>query len=233
MAFLYLLTSLLRKKYYEIVKEMKMTKENEIIKSIEHEIEYKIYSEKHIYFPCINDLKNVDLKNIKDIDVYGPIKMFLSNWGIMGRVLARKKYKGWEKKLKTKISQISDKLEKFRDIQLETTNLEQWENDIEVCYKEIRNIVGPTSTSKTLHIICPSFFPLWDDNIRKLTRVSTKPVDYYNFMNKSKNFIKNNKKVITRLSKKYGKPKLKIVDEYLYNISRRLDLKEDNVLLEW
>ena len=176
---------------------------------------------KHIYFPCINDLKNVDLKNIKDTDVYGPIKMFLSNWGIMGRVLARKQYKGWEEKLRTKILRISDKLEKFRYLRLETTELKQWENEIQECYQEIRKVVGPTSASKTLHIICPSFFPLWDDNIRCLTGVTTKPTGYYNFMRKSQDFIKNNNKTTTELSKKYRKSKLKIVDEYLYNISRK------------
>jgi len=173
------------------------------------------------YFPCTHDLKNVNLKNIENTDIYGPIKMFLSNWGDMGRVLARKQYKGWEEKLKTKILRISNKVEKFRDIRLETTDIKQWENEIQECYQEIRNAVGPTSASKTLHIICPSFFPLWDDNIRELTGVTTKPTGYYDFMRKSQNFIKNNIKVTTELSKKYRKSKLKIVDEYLYNISRK------------
>ena len=148
-------------------------------------------------------------------------RCFYRTGGLWVEFLQENNTKDGEEKLRTKILRISDKLEKFRYLRLETTELKQWENEIQECYQEIRKVVGPTSASKTLHIICPSFFPLWDDNIRCLTGVTTKPTGYYNFMRKSQDFIKNNNKTTTELSKKYRKSKLKIVDEYLYNISRK------------
>lgn len=197
-----------------------MAEEDEIRKNVEHEKEYKNYCDKHIYLQCIEDMKKVNLENISIKDVQGPIKTFLSNWGMMGRILSREKYKGWDEKLRMRISKLGKKLEHFRSFEIENTSLDRWQDDIQEYYQKIREIVGPTSASKVLHLICPSFFPLWDDNIRKLNEIDDTPNGYFLFMKKSKEFINRNKKIIAELSDKYGKPKLKIVDEHFYKSSR-------------
>jgi len=197
-----------------------MVEEGEIKGSIEYEKEYKNYVNKHIYLQCIKDMKKVDLENIDTLDVQGPIKTFLSNWGIMGRILSREKYRGWEEKLKVEISKLGKKLEQFRSFEIENADLDKWQDDIRECYKKIREVVGPTSASKILHLICPSFFPLWDSKIREANRVDTTPNGYFLFMKKTQSFINENKEIITELSNEYRKPRLKIVDEYFYRTSR-------------
>jgi len=192
---------------------------NEIKKCIEESIVDDGFIDKHLYFPCINTIKHVKLKVIDDKTIYGPITMFLINWGIMGRVLNRKDKKGWEKRLQNKISELSELLEKFRRMNFENKDFEKFESEIKKCYGEISEIVGPTSASKTLHIICPSFFPMWDESIRERTGVTASRKGYFLFMKKNSEFI-DQRPILFDLSEKYNKTVLKIVDEFFWNSTR-------------
>jgi len=146
------------------------------------------FIEKHLYNPCLNYIQNEDFSTLRQETVYGPIKMFLLNWGRMGRVLERKENRGWEDKLWRKITKLSDDLERFRTMNLVDTNLEEYKEDIKTCYKEVSEIVKYTSATKTLHLLCPDFFPLWDENIRNKTKdesskkINHLPNCYFTFM---------------------------------------------------
>jgi len=187
-----------------------MITEEKIKKCIEQYIEqYEkewSFADSLIYKGCLEALKRIDLSKIEEKDVKGPIRTFLINWGMMGRVVGRLK-KGWEKELATKI-----KID---------------------CYKSLRIIVGPTSASKILHLICPNFFPMWDCDIRKLISniykwrknshkgIGESPEGYYKFIQEIQVFLKKYDEVLLELSKQYDKGKLKLIDEFLWKIAPR------------
>ena len=95
-------------------------------------------------------------------------------------------------------------------------------------FNEIKNTkvtsrdVGPTATSKILHIINPQLFPMWDTKIR--VKFGLNPgysSDYINLLTESKRWLSNDKLKLEleTLSKKHHKSKLKILDQYNWYIA--------------
>jgi len=202
-------------------------RKNEITKVIEYNNSKDGgFIERNLYNPCLKFIEKENYSTIKRETVYGPIKMFLLNWGRMGRVLERPDKRGWEDRLVKKIPELSDKLEMFRKMKLDNTDLAQYEDDIKTCYQQICNIVAPTSATKTLHLLCPEFFPLWDENIRNKAREEdgrrgwTGLKGYYYFMEITQGFLKKHNEELSALSKKHDRPKLKITDEYFFCSTR-------------
>ncbi|MEM3697614.1 MAG: hypothetical protein QXQ94_08980, partial [Candidatus Bathyarchaeia archaeon] len=103
----------------------------------------------------------------------------------MGLVLGRREYKDWEKKLKDLIREYSSMLNNFRKESLVKVNVAQFEKEIKEIYGKFEENLGPTAAGKTLNILCPNFFPLWDSAIRN----AFKKDDYYGFMLKVSSFL--------------------------------------------
>lgn len=176
------------------------------------------YLEEVLYSRCVADARaNWKSDAINDSFINGPVRTFLANWGMMGRVLGRAEFKEWEGKLPTVLKKYFNKLKAFQGKSLEKEDIEKWEKDIKEIYQDIRKIVGPTSASKILHLICPDFFPLWDSNIRKQAGVGDKEKGYYEFMKESKGFLDRYADVLSELAESYdNKSKLRLVDEYMW-----------------
>lgn len=161
-----------------------------------------------IYKECIKEAGKIELRKIKEKDVKDPIRTFLLNWGMMGRVLGRVENKGWESKLKDKISKNAEKFKEFRRASNKENfyreDLQQFESEIKECYSALKEIIKPTSTAKVLHLLCPKFFPLWDNAILDGVSKECKSIKecnskggindtsdgYYNFMVVIKDFLK-------------------------------------------
>lgn len=199
-------------------------KEREIKKSVkENESEWE-YSEEILYRKCIKDMKKIKISKIGQKEIKGPIQTFLINWGRMGRILESKKRKSkWQNKLKKSIQIHKNFLESTRKLDLEKTDLNDYEKNIKNCYLKIRYAVAPTSASKVLHMLSPGFFPMWDNKIREEVRKEYKPrkineseKGYYNFMWAIKDFLIKYRVAIHLLNKRYKKSKLRILDEYLW-----------------
>lgn len=201
---------------------------NEVDKILQkHEKEYG-YCDKVIYQKCLEDFKKLDLCNFPEDITIGIIKVFLINWGMLGRVLGRIEKKGWERKLSETLREKCETLEKFRKLSLEDfkseEELSKYKEQIKDCYKAIRNLIGPVGASKVLHLINPEFFPMWDENIRKkASEECKKPIEdseegYYRFMNCIRELLLNRKmmKLWEKWSKEIGTSKLRIIDIYLW-----------------
>ena len=190
------------------------------------------FSEETIYTSCVNAVANINLSKLKEHDVNGPIHTFLINWGMMARILGRREYNGWERRLTKAIKETHNKLENFRKLKLENCgDISSFKNNIEICYGKIKNVIGITATSKVLHLICPNFFPMWDTDIRKKIneccknlreeKINESELGYYNFVIKIQKFLIKYEKVLSNLSKKYNnKSKVRIIDEFMWGASR-------------
>ncbi len=196
------------------------------------------------YGSGIKAMKKIDLAKITEEQIKNVVRPFLFDWGKMFRF--GEPGKGWGKKLKKAIKHCSKDLEKLRDKHLIDENLDN-SSIIKKCYEALRdNLYNNKKTkqkvaaSKILHLICPDFFPPWDNAIidaywaevqdqktKKIGRFSGE--DYYNFMQALQKFIKKHNTIFLTLSKKQEKPFLKIVDEFLWFAANRplfLFLKE-------
>lgn len=211
-------------------------KEEEIREYVEREEKEWEFSD-CIYKWCMENAEKIELCKIEEKNVKGPIRTFLINWGLMSRNIGQLEKNDW-KKLKNNIRDICKTLNKFKKSNLENCDIDEWKSEIKKCYealdyitlnKRIKNI-GPTSKGKILHLICPNFFPLWDDAIREKVSKdkecqsckgikSGSSEGYYKFMVEIKKFLKYHDSTLSELSKRHGKTKLRIIDEFMFCVA--------------
>lgn len=182
-----------------------------------NEREYQ-FAEDLIYRGCLRVAQEMEFLRASRDDVKGPIATFLVNWGNMSRVIGTLD-SSWKRELASAIRKNSRRLEEFRGSKLENVDLLEHRPEIEEVYESLQKIVKPTSTSKTLHLLCPFFFPMWDVAIRKDAGVGTSSGEYYRFMELIREFLVEYDETLTDLAKKLKKSKLRIVDQYMWEAS--------------
>jgi hypothetical protein len=163
---------------------------------------------------------NITPKNVTDI-----IEPYLIEWGAMRRVIKRSKYKGWQNKATQIIKANAQTLNSFRKFNLESTKITLFKDDIEKQYNLLSKVIDPVATAKLLHLLCPNFFPIWDNAISDGVRVEIiekypeincarlSSDDYYRYMMGIQEFLVKHDKILNLLAKKYQKGKLRILDE--------------------
>lgn len=182
------------------------------------------------YIKAIEAMEDMPLASVEQSDVEKVVQPFLYKWGRMGRVLGQKNYAGWQGKLAVVIRANCYTLGRFRMTDLEEIDLSESRVEIMKCYEEFKQIVRGVASAKVLHIICPSFFPLWDTGIAigaRQARPATaegipdySPEDYFMFMEQIQTLVHENSDVISSLSDSFGRSKLKVVDECLWGATK-------------
>ncbi len=130
-----------------------------------NEFEKSNWFGEYVYFKTVERLQKecseINLSDVRDV-----IRMFLLQWGQMGRAINREgtDWDGLYRMIKQKCDVFARLSSPLVDIlTFGSTN----EEDIEDLYDSllVRNI-GSTSVSKVLHVLNPRLFVPWDDNIR-------------------------------------------------------------------
>ena len=169
-------------------------------------------------------LANFQVKNLNDFDkdyLVSILTQYLFKWGKMARVLG---FKGCET-LGSKLITMDSQLKNFKQESLSTIDLTKNAGKITVTYDEIMNTrwksnrgrikrVGPTSTSKALHLFSPNLFILWDRAIRNYYGFNDNGIEYTRFLMTMQSWLKELKPTIERLQEQCGKSYTKIIDEY-------------------
>ena len=184
------------------------------------------------YGKCLDNARLIGLTSL--VNPSGIVKQFLYKWGGMGRVLGRSKYLNWENVAEKQININIKGLMDFKNKELFDTDLDEYEPIIKRCYESFEKAVGSIAAAKTLHLICPNFFPLWDnaiaDSIRNERLTKKKPFaknylfspeDYSDFMKDIQNFAKRNNQILSELELKYNTTKIRIIDEFLWWMTHR------------
>jgi hypothetical protein len=205
----------------DLSEEIKTKIISECVKRWEQEFDDSVYNE------CLEVVKQTVLRNIPNLE--STIKRFLYVWGRMGRVLGRHEYRNWEKNIAKQIESNCEKLKEFRMRNLKSADLDRSEFDIKKCYASFKEAVGSIAAVKILHLICPNFFPLWDNTIadavreervdKKAEKFSAE--DYYRFMQATQDFVKKYDRVLSELANRYRRGKLRILDEFLWWMTHR------------
>jgi len=187
------------------------------------------YSDSSIYNGSLGSMAKIDLKGITEGEVCKVIKPFLYEWGRMGRVLGRIEYLNWKSNLASAIMSNCQRLKGFSTKDLAGVKIGRLGPDIMGCYEPFKGAVGQIAAAKVLHLICPNFFPLWDNSIAEAVRneIGDKSKlnekvekfsgrDYVRFMEKIQELISKYEKLLSYLASQHKKGKLKILDECLW-----------------
>jgi hypothetical protein len=90
-------------------------------------------------------------------------------------------------------------------------------------HKKSPEAFSPVSVAKTLHILAPNFFPLWDDEIAKKGygcywySPDRGALKYWQFMLKMKKIVESLHGQHDEVKALSGRPVLKLIDEYNYS----------------
>lgn len=173
------------------------------------------------YRKSVDAMRKKDLARVNKSDVEEIVKPYLYKWGRMQRALNREKFHD----IVEQIQLNHETLEKFRKKNLLRTDIGKCKSDIEDCYDSFEEVIGKTAAPKVLHLVCPDFFPLWDNNIRKAYRKESNNThepfsgaDYYEFMLRVKTFIKEYEDV---LIERDGRTTLKVLDDFFWALANR------------
>jgi len=208
---------------------------NTMIKAIvdKHEA---VYRGDRLYNNAVTSMATIDFSNITEADVGDVIERFLYDWGKMGRVLGQEQFLGWQEKVAETIQSNSEILRQFQTRNIENENLNNRKDSIVVLYESFKAITGQIASAKILNLICPDFFPLWDNAIANAIRVELANLqgygfdksievfsgeDYFRFMEGIKLFISRHSDIISILSTQYQQRKLRIIDECFWWTVRR------------
>lgn len=112
------------------------------------------------YFNCIASMKTAKLFSLTSQD-NKVIQDFLFKWGHMGRIGITTAIP----KTNSIIQRYANFLERIRKQNLHASNLKPDRQTIENLFEELCLLVGHISAVKILHLICPGFFPLWDNGV--------------------------------------------------------------------
>lgn len=208
---------------------------NTMIKAIvdKHEA---VYRGDTLYNKFVTRMSTVDLENISESDVTNVIEPFLYEWGRMGRVLGRHEFWDWQGKVAKMVKSNCAMLKQFQARNIENENLSNNKDEIIRLYQSFKEATGQIASAKILNLICPDFFPLWDNAIASGIRVELANLpgysfdkkikafsgqDYFRFTEGIKIFMLRHNDIISQLSNQYQQKKLRIIDECLWWMAGR------------
>ncbi|MBI2852346.1 MAG: hypothetical protein HYX84_04505 [Chloroflexi bacterium] len=193
-----------------------------------------------LYTGAIGLMAAVDLSLTEDYAA--PLKVlikdFLYRWGRMGRVLGQKQYLDWQEKVVGIIRLDSGQLKQFQKRHIENEILEDHKDEIIRLYSSFNEVTGSIASAKILNLVCPDFFPLWDNDIGNAIRSELRHLphgtfdksikafsgeDYFRFMKEIQRFMSTHNRVISSLSSRYQRKKLRVIDQcFLWMVRRPL-----------
>jgi len=217
-------------------------KYKELVEKV-NELEEEYELTECIYFGAIENLTEVqeDVSKLDDVrHMRRVIKLFLTNWGNMNRVVSRDGLK-W-KELGETIRQSKKEFDELRKQRFISTEFKEKtvSDAIKKIYGRIKKypyLRGPTSMSKILHLLNPEIFVMWDEEIRKNYKkknnlIRDTPEGYLEFLKENQKEIlealydrqkevgKGLEEIEQELTRKHGNRTLaRIMDEYNWKIA--------------
>lgn len=181
-----------------------------------------------IYVQCIEEFSQIDLKQLDNKIKNRTLSAFLFDWGKMQRHLGYVGLEAVYDKIKEKT--FSEKIESFRNRNLNETKLAQAENEIIRLFDGLSTTsfindnnktktLGSTTASKVLHLCCPDFFIMWDADIRYGKGEGR---DYFRFLVDMKELWKALDTTIAELEKTNKKKATRIIDEFNWHECHQL-----------
>ena len=194
---------------------------NEKFARVVEDFESRYHISDCIYDLCVKELSRMKIGQLSDISVTRILKPFLLDWGRMGRVLGSEGPRAIYRKVKA----IGYDIEPLRRKDLFSIDLERNRDRIVKLFDELRRTpfknrkgkakrIGPTATSKVLHLLCPDFFIMWDSTIRREYRLRGLGHDYFEFLKQMREIGREVRTEMQRLEKKYERRPVKLLDQY-------------------
>jgi hypothetical protein len=160
------------------------------------------YKNEAIYFEAIADLAELrkDLTKLDDTKhLIEIVKPFLIKWGRMGRVVGREglDWRGLGERLRSREKDFDNlRKRRFQTINFEKDKISDSITTIYGKLDPLPYLGSPTTISKTLHLLNPEIFVMWDRDIRKEYKKENKLIrdnseGYLEFLKETQKLIRD------------------------------------------
>ncbi|MGB3346646.1 MAG: hypothetical protein WBA71_05305 [Candidatus Humimicrobiia bacterium] len=168
-----------------------------------------------LFYKVATELIKLSIKGKTKVKLSEALAVLLQTWN-----RAYYQYRGFDNDHFKKIDNLVEKYSKsiitsFRNRSL-LSLLEKEKDKIFEIFSEFEEVLGPVGAAKSLHLLAPRFFPIWDRTIAKAYGIylGTKGTNAYKYWSFMKISCKQCKTLDGRLLKEINP--LKYIDEYNY-----------------
>jgi hypothetical protein len=169
---------------------------------------------RRLFYRVAIELMDLSRKGGTTIKTSEALAVLLQTWNAsfyrFGRKFSENDFVKIHRLLKTHHRTIED----FRCRSIESLVQEE-EGTLRTLFDQFANVLGSVGASKSLHLLAPPFFPLWDRSIAKVYGVNLDrnyaPIEYVRFMH----LVKNQCKALADQGATWP-DLLKAIDEYNY-----------------
>lgn len=175
---------------------------------------FREYEPRDLFYRVASELIDLALAGKTRITVAEALAVLLQTWNAQYyqfRPFTEEHFREIEKLLQTDLDQVLT----FRNRSIDSATKDDLET-VEALFNRFEQVLGPVGAVKSLHLLAPNFFPLWDREIAKryrceLNKVGANGANYMAF------FLNTLQQVKSLLPMMPGKPDLlKGIDEYNY-----------------
>jgi len=168
---------------------------------------------RNLFYRVATEFINLSRNNKTDVSVAEALAVLLQTWNV-----SFYRFRGGSKeevlvKIKALVGDYSAAVEEYR-VRAITSLASGEENTLRRLFGPFKDVLGPVGAAKTLHLLAPSFFPLWDRAIAKAYHVNLNQGaadGYISFMR----ITQEQCRVLTEQGAPWPDP-LKAIDEYNY-----------------
>ncbi len=168
---------------------------------------------RYLFYRVATELIDLSRRKMTSISVAEALAVLLQTWNVSFYRFRGKFNEDDLAKIKTLLNEHSGTIEKYRKRAI-TSLMSSEEQELRMLFSRFENVLGPVGTAKTLHLLAPSFFPLWDRAIAKAYRMNLNGGalgEYVRFMRLSKEQCET----LAEQGARWPDP-LKAIDEYNY-----------------
>jgi hypothetical protein len=167
-----------------------------------------------LFYRAATELVRLARKNEIDLDLAESLAVLLQTWNLTYYRFTRKLDAEHLSAIRALINSNQAYLSTLRDRKIASLHAEDADS-VQRLFEDFARLLGPVGAAKSLHLLAPAFFPLWDNEIacRYRCRLS-KPRNakqYWSFMQKAKVQVED----LAAVGAEIPDP-LKALDEYNY-----------------
>lgn len=175
---------------------------------------FEEYEPRDLFYRTATELVDLAIRKETSLTVAEALSVLLQTWN-----QAYYRYREFDSKHFSDIENLINShyriISSFRNRSIESLNDEE-QDVIKKVFGKFEKVLGPVGAAKSLHLLAPRFFPLWDRaiaNVYKVTLIKSgnNGENYFNFMKMSKE-----QSIKLGGEEALGRNPLKALDEYNY-----------------
>jgi hypothetical protein len=153
--------------------------------------DFEILEPRALFYSAATELVDLAIHGKTKLSLAEAIAVLLQTWNV-----SYYRFRPFDEEHFSKIEKILEKHKRIKTELRDRTIESLCDEDVKLVkdiFEDFEKVLGKTGAAKSLHLLAPRFFPLWDTEIARAYELGkgSEAERYYRFMEKTKNRVKN------------------------------------------